>query len=212
MSRVVIIGAGSFGRELHGWIDTSPRWRSLHDVSEVVFVADGVGSPLLRGSMIAGIADYAPRLDDLVLCAVGDPTGRRDVVERLERRGIGFTTFVHDAAIVGPNVQIGEGGIICPRVVLTCDISLDAQVHINVGCTVGHDGSIGAFTTLSVACTLAGGVTVEADAFLATGVTVIPGRRIGQGSYVGAGSVVIRNVRPHVTVFGNPATKIGDRS
>jgi sugar O-acyltransferase (sialic acid O-acetyltransferase NeuD family) len=162
--------------------------------------------------LVAGIADYAPRPDDLVICAIGDPGGRREVVERLERNGVGFTTFVHDAAIIGPNVQIGAGGVICPHVVLTCDISLDAHVHINVGSTVGHDGSIGAFTTLSVSCNLAGGVSVESDAFLATGVTVIPGRHIGQGSYVGAGSVVVRNVRPHVTVFGNPATKIGDRS
>jgi acetyltransferase-like isoleucine patch superfamily enzyme len=36
----------------------------------------------------------------------------------------------------------------------------------------------------------------------------MPGIKIGDGATVGTGSVVIKNVKPGVTVFGNPAKSI----
>ena len=38
--------------------------------------------------------------------------------------------------------------------------------------------------------------------------TIIAHKSVGENASVGAGSVVIRNVKDGVHVFGNPATKI----
>jgi len=67
------------------------------------------------------------------------------------------------------------------------------------------------FATLSPGVHLAGHVQVGAGAFLGTGACVIPKIRIGAHARVGAGAVVIRNVAPSQTVFGNPARALPTR-
>jgi serine acetyltransferase len=44
--------------------------------------------------------------------------------------------------------------------------------------------------------------------YVACGVSIAPSKKIGDGATIGIGSVVISNVKPGVTVFGNPAKKI----
>jgi serine acetyltransferase len=43
---------------------------------------------------------------------------------------------------------------------------------------------------------------------IGSGVTIIPKRKIANDATLGAGSVVITNVKAGTTVFGNPAKKI----
>jgi serine acetyltransferase len=38
--------------------------------------------------------------------------------------------------------------------------------------------------------------------------TIIPSKKIGDDVYIGAGSVVISNLKNNIRVFGNPAKKI----
>jgi len=45
--------------------------------------------------------------------------------------------------------------------------------------------------------------------FLGSHACIIPSIKVGSWAYVGAGSVVVRDVPPGVKVFGNPATIIG---
>jgi acetyltransferase-like isoleucine patch superfamily enzyme len=49
---------------------------------------------------------------------------------------------------------------------------------------------------------------VAENVFFGTHASVIPNKIIEQGAIVGAGSVVIRNVKQGASVFGNPAKKI----
>jgi UDP-2-acetamido-3-amino-2,3-dideoxy-glucuronate N-acetyltransferase len=50
---------------------------------------------------------------------------------------------------------------------------------------------------------------VERGASIGAGATVVAGVTIGEHGFVGAGSVVIRDVLPHAMVVGNPARRIG---
>ena len=52
------------------------------------------------------------------------------------------------------------------------------------------------------------GASLDAGAFLGSHACVIPRISIGAWAFVGAGSVVIRNVGPNEAVFGNPAAPI----
>jgi sugar O-acyltransferase (sialic acid O-acetyltransferase NeuD family) len=209
--RLVIVGAGGFGRELHSWVKTSPEWNARWDVSSVVFVDDNLPEIAVRAQIISSLHDYLPDEGDITLCAIGAPSARRHVVGSLLDKGAEAATFIHDRAVVGDNVNIGIGTVICPDAILSSDVDVGEYVHINVGCAVGHDVKIGSFVTLSSACNLTGSVFVDEDAFLATAVTVIPGKRIGAGAFIGAASVVLKDVPPNVTVFGNPGVIVGRR-
>ena len=210
-ARLVIVGAGGFGREVQSWIETSPKWLHEHGNAPIVFVDDAAPPVPVRAPIVSRLEGFVPEVDDLVLVAIGAPLVRRSVVSRLRDHGAQFTSFVHDNAVIGDGVTVGAGSIICPGSILSTDIVLGEQVHINTNCMIGHDVSLGSFSTLSTSCNLGGGVVVGENTFVATGTSVIPGRKVGMGAYVGVGSVVIRHVPDGVTVFGNPSKVIGRR-
>lgn len=210
--RLVIVGAGGFGREIHAWVRTSPEWRERTRIEGVVFIDDRVPSVPVRAPIVSTLSNFKPEALDLVICAIGSPEVRQSIVDELRTRSVEFASFIHDRAVVGDDVVVGVGSVICPDVLLTCDVMIGEHVHINAGCMIGHDVSIGDFVTLSSACNLTGGVRVEDRAFLATAVTIIPGVSVGNGAFVGAGSLVLKDVPAGVTVFGNPSKAIGKKA
>src|SRR5437016_5514368 len=50
---------------------------------------------------------------------------------------------------------------------------------------------------------------VKRGATIGANVTIVCGVTIGEQAFIGAGSVVIRNVPSHALVVGNPARRIG---
>lgn len=205
MNRLVIVGAGGFGREVHAAVKASPAFRARERVSSIVFIDDEADKPLLRAPIVSSVREFAPRPNDLGLCAIGSSRIRRQVTSSLEARGLRFAPFVEDSCLIGESVRLAEGVIVCANSIITVDAAIGRHTHINCGSLIGHDVTVGEFVTISSAVNLTGNVRVADDASVGTGVTVIPGKTIGTGATVGAGSVVIRNVKPGVTVFGNPA-------
>ncbi|WP_372342981.1 acetyltransferase [Paeniglutamicibacter sp. ZC-3] len=207
--RLVIAGAGGFGRELHAWVVTSPKFVSLVGVQSVVFIDDELNRTGLPAPVVSTIFDYSPEPDDLVLCAIGSPDVRRKVTVELLAKNAQFATFVHDSTVTGHDVELGTGVIICPNTVLTSNVSIGEHTQINAGCVVGHDVVVRSFVTISPSCNLTGGVSIDSGVFLGTAVTVIPGKTVGENAVIGAGSVVVKTVSPNSTNFGNPCIRIG---
>lgn len=210
-TRLVIAGAGGFGREVFAWVADSPQFVEREGINEIVFIADSAPDVAPQAPLVSTIIDFQPLAGDRLICAIGSPQGRRHVAELLAARGAQFATFVHDNVLIGSNVHLGEGVVVCPGVTITTDARLGVHAQVNVNCVVAHDVEIGEYVTLSPNCMLSGNVTIDDDAFLGTSVTVIPGKTIGAASIVGAGSIVVKDVRPGTTVFGNPAAPMPSR-
>lgn len=213
MKRLVIIGAGGFGREVLQWAKASPAFRReweiagfLDDRADALAAFPGIGL-----SVLGDTRTYQPRADECFICAVGKPRLRSELRKRFKEKGALFTRVIHPDTTIGRNVELGEGVILCPRVVLTCDLAIGANTALNISTAVGHDAVIGADCQLSSFCDITGYVSLEDRVFMGSRATVIPGKRVGEDAVVGAGSVVIGNVPPEVTVFGNPARVIVPR-
>jgi acetyltransferase-like isoleucine patch superfamily enzyme len=78
-------------------------------------------------------------------------------------------------------------------------------VAINLHSSVDHDACVDDWTQVNCHCDLTGGVQVGKEVFFGSSVSIIPGVRVGDGAYLGAGSVVLRDVPPGAKVFGVPA-------
>lgn len=209
MRRLVIVGAGGFGRELHSWIGTSPRWRAANAVDSIVYV-DDVTPPVQVAAPIIGTLDgYIPEASDVFLCAIGEPSSRSRITAELISRGGQPINFIHDRALIGESVELGSGVVICPDAILSNHVNVGDNVQINTGCAIGHDVRIGAGCTLSGSVNLTGNVTIGDGVFFGTAATVLPGLRVGQNSVIGAGSMVMKDVPNDVTVFGNPSRTVG---
>ena len=174
---------------LHGFLDDNAR--ALEGFSSDLSL---VGTP--------GAFEFQP--GDGALIAIGNPKTRRAVASVLQGR-VTFPILIHPAAIVGPHCQLGEGSIICPTAVLTTNVRFGKHVIANLGCSIGHDATLGDFTTLSPHVCVSGGATTGEGVFVGTNASLVPLVKVGAGSVVGAGSLVLRPVPEGVTVFGLPA-------
>lgn len=207
MKRLLIIGAGGFGREVAGWATQAAGFRTdweiagfLDDNPHAFAEYADMGLPVL-----GPIWDYVPQSGDLFLCAIGTPKLRAKVRAHFEEREGHFTRLIHESAIIGRKVHLEPGVICCPQVVLTCDLHIGKNTAINVSSAIGHDAEVGSDCQISSFCDITGYVKVGDRVMMGSGARIIPGRRVEADATVGAGAVVIKNVSAGTTVFGNPA-------
>jgi sugar O-acyltransferase (sialic acid O-acetyltransferase NeuD family) len=206
MKRLLIVGAGGFGREIYSYCEVAPE--NHHEWQIGGFLDDdrealaGFDYPV---GVVSGISDYTPLPGDLLVCAIGAPGIKKKICESLLQKGACFMTLIHPTATVGHNVRLGVGVVLCPGTIFTCDIEVGDFATVNCRSGGGHDCRIGRFSTISGSCEITGGVIVEDEVMVGAHATLLPRIVVGKGAFVGAGAVVVRNVKSGETVFGNPA-------
>ena len=215
-NKLVIMGAGGFGREVHAWLIDSIKHGVCQPTTDTVWEVAGfiddtpdalntfAGVPPILSNFEA----YQAQPNTYVVCAIANPVVKKRLTEKSLAKGVEFFTLIHPSVVIGTNVVIGKGSVICPFTVLSTDLEVGEFVTINSGCTIGHDSSIANYCTLSGHCDVTGGVKLREGAFLGSHAVIVPNVIVGEYAVVGAGSVAIRKVAPGVTVFGVPAKRI----
>lgn len=201
-----IVGAGGFGREVFNYV------RECREICEEFTFRgflDGNPEALLRYEYPFGVVgdpdNWEVRPGDVYLLGVGLPNVKKKIVQNMVAQKARFLTLIHPSAWIGQGVQLGAGCIVCPRVVLTCDIQIGDFVVLNVASTVGHDARIGSWSTLSGHCDVTGFVQLGESVLMGSHACVIPGLQVGDNAVLGAGSTIVRRVKNGQTVFGVPA-------
>lgn len=209
---LVIVGAGGFGRE-------------TLDVVEAINLA--AATPRFT---VLGILDAAPSEKNLSLLSargvkwlgtesdwitagasaryllgIGDPAVRQRVDEHFREAGHRAATAVHPSAMIGSQVTMGAGTVICGGVHVSTNVSLGRHVHLNPNATVGHDSKLDNFVSVNPAATISGDVSIGSGALIGAGAVILQGLRIGPSAIVGASACVVRNVAAGSTVKGVPA-------
>jgi sugar O-acyltransferase (sialic acid O-acetyltransferase NeuD family) len=218
-TRLVIVGAGGFGREVHGVVDALNAAGTTLDL--VGYVDDlGTSDELLARlgtSRLGGIGvlcgddhladpgDGTIGRDVGYVIAIGAGDVRRRIDERLTVAGRRPLTLVHPMATVGGDNRIAEGCILTAGARVTTNITLGRHTQLHVNCTIGHDSVLDDFVSVYPGATVSGNVHLAEGVTIGTGANVLPGVRIGAGAFVGAGAVVTTDIEPGVTVVGAPA-------
>lgn len=209
MSRLLIVGAGGFGREVFQWArhinSSSGKWTSIFFLDDNLAALNKFNT---EGSIAGRIVDWRPEEGEEFVCSIGDPKIRIQICDILEGKGAVFTNIIHPTAVVGEKCVLGKGVIICPNTCLTTDQHIGDHVIININTSIGHDARIARGCTLSAHCDVMGGAQLEEGVFMGSGARILPGIKVGRNAKVGAGSVVIRKVDPDTSVFGVPALKL----
>lgn len=208
MRDIIIVGASGLGREIADWIEdineVSPTWNILGFIDDNLHALDGYPSDY---KIIGKISEWEPSPDQWFACGLAFPEVKRHCVNLLLEKGAKFATIIHPTALISKFCKIGEGAIITQRSGLNTNTTIGKYVTI-LESRMGHDSSIGDFSTLSGDCNINGHVSIGQDVFISCGVSIAPNKKIGDGAKIGIGSIVISNVKPGITVFGNPAKKI----
>jgi sugar O-acyltransferase (sialic acid O-acetyltransferase NeuD family) len=207
---LIIISAGEFGREVYTWAQQAIKKGALWTLKGFLDDRSNILEELNYDvGIISSVEQYTPESNDVFLCAIGEPKSKKKYCDEVLRKGGIFTTLIHPTALLGPNVRIGIGSIICPFTQLSCEIEVGRFVTFGTFSSAAHDTVIGDWCQISGHCGLNGKSALEEGVFLGSHTVILPGVHVGAWAYVGAGSIVLKRIKPGIKVFGNPAVPIG---
>jgi len=127
-------------------------------------------------------------------------------------------THVMTGAIIGEKCNLGQNVVVSTDVILGRNVKVQNNVSIYTGVICEDDVFLGpsmVFTNIinprsavirrdQYARTM-----VRKGASIGANATIICGHEIGEFSFIGAGSVVTKNVKPYSLIVGNPARHAG---
>jgi len=204
VSRILVVGAGGFGREVLQWARAA--WPDR--VARIAgFLSDDPSRLADHDSgltIVASPEGFVPEPGDALLLAIGIPAVRRRVAEALQLRGAKFLTLIHPTAIVAPTAEIGEGSILCPYSIVSDSARVGRCALLNYHASLGHDASVGEYAVLSPYATLGGNAQIAEDVFLGMHASVGPSRRIGARSKVSANSCALADAPTDSIIYGVP--------
>ncbi|MCB5190862.1 acetyltransferase [Methylobacillus arboreus] len=212
MKKAYIIGAGGWGREvlvqMHDDLSCGKAWEIAGFLDTRPHMLDGIDC----GAHIVGDPlTHIPNDDEVFVCAIGLPRGREQYAKPLLDKGAQFIhirTPYNTHGYVSVRVHTGTGCFWAARVQISPDVWIGDFANIHSGTIISHDVRIGDYAQIGAMVFIGGGAQIGNHAIVYPHATITPGIKIGDGATVGAGAVVIKDVPPGVTVFGNPAKVI----
>lgn len=206
MKDLIIVGAGTTGRERLDVIKKinaiEKRWNIVGFLSDVPEALDGIECDY---PIIDTIVDYVPKENDIFVCGIAMPKAKEKVVNIMKTKGAIFGTIIHPRSCVGDFVKLGEGcyieGIIAPNACLGNFVSVMCSL-------IGGSSIIGDFSTTTGNANIAG-AKLGKRVFVGSNAVILGNVSVGDDVLVGVGSIVLKNIKSNMKVFGNPAFDIG---
>jgi len=119
---------------------------------------------------------------------------------------------------IGKNCNIGQNVVISPEVILGDNVKVQNNVSIYTGVICEDDVFLGpsmVFTNITnprsaiIRKDQYERTLVKKGASIGANATIVCGHAIGEYSFIGAGSVVTKEVKPYALIVGNPGKQIG---
>ena len=147
--RLIILGAGGFGRTVADLAAQSGRYETIS------FLDDGSSAPDVIGKCV----DLEAFKDDAteMLPAFGNSELRLMLGKRIEAAGIRLATIIHSRAYVSPTATIMPGSIVLPMAVVNTACVIKRSCIINIGAMIDHG------TIVEEGCHICVGALVKAE-------------------------------------------------
>jgi sugar O-acyltransferase (sialic acid O-acetyltransferase NeuD family) len=207
--KIVIYGAGGFGREIAWLIEEINR---NHKTFEIVgFIDDDISlakSTLNNYPVLGGMGYFNENDDVAVAIGIANPIKRYQVVEKLKAFQLDFPNLVHPSVAMGKQVELGKGNIICANAIITVNIRVGNFCHLNLKTTIGHDSVVENYVTTACGVDFAGNSHICNCTYFGNHATVLPYVRVAPFAVLGAGAVANKDVTEGSVYVGVPAKRI----
>lgn len=210
--QIAVVGAGGFAREV-AWLiadiarDPSPRKR-MEPMDLAGFLVSDSTKASAADAGVLGDFDWLERnqVDGLAM-GIGSPEVRLRLSQELQRRfpRIPWPALVHPSVQYHESCTFREGVIICAGTIATVNVRIEEFVMVNLGCTIGHEATIGAGSVINPLTAISGGVTIGKGVLVGTHAAILQSISIGDHAVIGSGAMVNKDVAPGTTVIGIPA-------
>lgn len=202
MKDIIIVGAGGHGiemvllarrcgRKIKGFLDNTPEKQGKHILGELV---------------LGGIEKNSNYLDCEFIIAIGNSRARRNIIDTFfSSKEYQFATLIDPTAVMGENIAIGKGAMICAGVILTVNVNIGQHCIVNVNSTLSHGVSIDDFVTIAPNVSVSGDVKICDLVEVGANAVIKEKLMINEGAMVGMGAVLTKNVDKNHIMVGNPA-------
>jgi len=211
LKKVIIIGAGDHGRgtleilkasnhksfeyDVVGFLDDDPSKfeKKIHEV------------PVL-GPLSSLNEQHNGSLSYILAISHGETKSR--IIKDLGSLSLNFINAIHPTTIIGSDVQIGSGNIIAGGAIIAFSTVFENHITINLNTTIGHDCLISEFVTVAPGANIGGKVKLGKGCDVGPNCTISKGVTVGDWSCLGPSTVVLREMPPKKSYFGNPARPV----
>jgi sugar O-acyltransferase (sialic acid O-acetyltransferase NeuD family) len=191
-----IIGAGAFAREIKA---------QLGNPETKCFVDDNYW--IENNEFIFPLSEFNPEEYEIVI-AIADPRVRFEIAQKLPKETKYFT-FIHPSVImVGDDISIGKGSIICAGCILSLNTTIGEHAHLNIQTTIGHDCTIGDFFTTAPGVKVSGNCRIYDLVYIGTNASIKEKISIHSLTTIGLNAGVIKHIEEPGVYVGTPAGKI----
>jgi len=201
-----IYGASSAALEVY---DMAKRNRSIREkYTAINFIddfqedADFYGTRRIRFSSCRKLADSKGA--EFVI-AVGEPSARKQLFDRVISSGYAFTTLIDETAVISATAKISAGCVINAGAVVSSNAVIKENCFLMFHTIVGHDAVVNSHCVICPKATVGGFSAVGEETLLGLGSSMKEGVKVGSRVIVGLGSRLFRDVEDGMTVIGNPA-------
>lgn len=213
MKRIAIVGAGGFAREVALLISeinrVSPQFEFLGFLPAD---ASHLGRNDSRDHILGDLNWLEGNHEvDALAMGIGSPERKLKVAHEVDSAfpNLEWPALIHPTVRFDQSTcKVERGVILCADTVGTVNLIFEEFCMVNLVCTIGHEARIGRYSVINPTANVSGGVTIGDGALIGVGASILQYLSVGAGATVGAGSVVVRNVEPYTTVFGNPASVV----
>ena len=204
--KVVIIGAGGHAKVIADIIEKSG--------DEIVgFLDDNkeIGTTIINDYKVIGdlnnrfvMAVTKENLEFII--AIGDNKKRE---ETSHSPNLKFYTAIHPSAQIGLDVEIQKGTVVMANACINSSAKIGKHCIINTGAIIEHDNIIEDFVHISPNVALGGTVKIGKSTHVGIGSTIKNNITICENCKIGAGAVVVKDIKEEGTYIGVPVEKKG---
>lgn len=202
----VIVGAGTYGEVYLSYLSEA-------GIDIIGFLDDNqnLHGQIIRGIPVLGGVNLLTEIRDLyqveaVYCPIGNNQLRSQILGRARMLGLKTPSFIHPKANVSSTVKMGVGVYILPNTTVMPFVNIEDDVMISIGANIAHHSKLCQGVFISNGVNLGASLVAEKFAYVGMGATVMTGvKKLGTNCLIGAGAVVIRDVKDNAVMAGVPA-------
>jgi sugar O-acyltransferase (sialic acid O-acetyltransferase NeuD family) len=207
MKRIAIIGGGELGQQIKNIADT------ILDIKVVGFFDDLI-SEQNDEIWIHPLKDIINLYHKGIFDGLSMGIGYKHFKERkdlfcLFSREIPFINVISPHSFIDSTVQLGSGIVIYPGVIVDKETIINDNVLVNLGSCISHNCYIGHSTYFAPRVAMSGYVKIGERCFVGTNTTFVDHVKITNDVFLGAASLVLKDVAESGKYVGTRLRKIG---